>query len=59
MVKIQLIKKKLPIFLDVLKATKGYENQVIVNDEHFFSEPVVRIFKDMLKVKTRFEEKAL
>ena len=59
MVKIQLIKKELPIVLEVLKAINDYENQVIVNDEHFLSEPVVRIFKEMLKVKSRFEEKAL
>ena len=59
LVNIQLIQKELQIVLEVIKAIKDYEDQVVASDENFLSEPVVRIFKEMLKVKSRFEEKAL
>ena len=51
LVRIKLIKKELQIVLKVIKATKDYEDRVIASDENFLSEPVVRIFKEMLMVK--------
>ena len=51
LVRIKLIKQELQIVLEVIKAIKDYEDRVIASDENFLSEPVVRIFKEMLMVK--------
>ena len=41
----------LPNIFEVIKSIKEYEDQVMNNNENYLSEPVVKVFREMLKVK--------
>ena len=42
----------LPIVFEVIKSIKEYEDQVMDNNENYLSEPVVKVIREMLNIKS-------